>query len=285
MRNIKLTIEYDGTDFAGWQRQPLTASQGKKQRTIQDRIETALKQLLNEEIELVGAGRTDAGVHAHGQVANFHTASPIEVRRLKHALNSVLPADVKVRQAEDVPEDFHARFDASERVYRYFISTERSAILRRYTGFYSYDLDLNAMDDCGKLLIGRHDFGAFCRVKAQTKTKVCTVRKAQWYQMHSEGRTSVLFFEIAADRYLHAMVRIIVGNMIKVGMGEFPVREFQRIFESRDVKQAAGAARAEGLFLWRIQYDLVGGRKPKRIPLSQQLAQEALNETSQETEE
>lgn len=250
MRNLKLVIEYDGTDFAGWQRQPLSASQGKKQRTIQDRIETALGMVLGGEVLIIGAGRTDAGVHAKGQVANFQTNADIELARLLYSLNGVLPADIKVRSIAEVPANFNARFDATRRTYRYFITTERSAILRRFTGYYSYDFDLTAMNRCAETILGKHDFAAFSKVKAQTKTKVCTIHRARWYR-----RGATLLFEIAADRFLHSMVRLIAGTMIQVGNGELTVQDFKRVFDSQDVKQASPSAKASGLFLWHVDYD------------------------------
>ncbi|NTV45507.1 MAG: tRNA pseudouridine(38-40) synthase TruA [Chlorobiales bacterium] len=240
-----MTVEYDGTDFAGWQRQP----QNTHQKTIQGELERVLNQVLRESIDVTAAGRTDAGVHAKGQVANFMTNSAMDAGRLCYALNCLLPDTIKIMSLEETVADFSARFDASVRIYRYFIITEPSAILSRFAALYHYDFDLAKMQACADMIHGKHDFTSFSKAGAQTKTRICTVTQARWIK-----RSGKLMFEISANRFLHSMVRLLVGTMIEVGNGKISVEEFALIFSAKDVCEASPAAKAEGLFLWRVEY-------------------------------
>lgn len=246
MRNLKITVEYDGTDFAGWQRQP----QNAHQKTIQGELERVLNQVLRENIEVTAAGRTDAGVHAKGQVANFVTNSAMDNGRLQYALNCLLPATIKITDLEETFADFSARFDASARMYRYFIITEPSAILSRFAALYRYDFDVAKMQACADMILGKHDFTSFSKAGAQTKTRICTITRAKWIK-----RPGKLIFEISANRFLHSMVRLLVGTMIEVGNGKLTVEDFECIFKSMNVSEASPAAKAEGLFLWRVDYN------------------------------
>ncbi|ACF12916.1 tRNA pseudouridine synthase A [Chloroherpeton thalassium ATCC 35110] len=244
-RNLKMLLEYDGTDFAGWQRQP----QNLHQKTIQGEIESVLCRVLQEPVELIAAGRTDAGVHAKAQVANFLTENSLSISRLKHALNGLLPSQIKIIEIEDAPENFNARFDAKSRTYRYFLLTRYSALLSRFTGIYRYDFDARAMNACCQEILGQHDFTSFSKAGSQTKTRICTIEKARWYQ-----RKNGLMLEIRANRFLHSMVRLLVGTMIKVGNGELSVQDFDAIFSAKDVCLAATSAQPQGLFLWHVEY-------------------------------
>jgi len=244
-RNLKMSIEYDGTDFAGWQRQP----QNSHQKTIQDELEAVLSRVLQEPIALIAAGRTDAGVHAKGQVANFLTKNSLSVFRLKHALNGLLPSQIKIIEIEEAPEKFNARFDATARTYRYFLLTQHSAILSRFAGIYRYEFDVQAMNACCQQILGQHDFTSFSKANSQTKTRICTVETARWY-----GRKNGMMLEIRANRFLHSMVRLLVGTMLKVGNGELSVQNFKEIFLAKDVRSAATSAQPQGLFLWQVTY-------------------------------
>jgi tRNA pseudouridine38-40 synthase len=242
MQNYKLTLEYDGTDFAGWQRL-------ENKRTVQDRIEAALKKVTGTEIEIIGSGRTDAGVHAKGQVANFKTAFASTPQSLLNALNAALPHDVKATAIEAVPENFHARFNATSRTYRYVITQTSSALLHRYAAFYPQTLNAQTLNACAGLFIGKHDFGSFAKVKSEAKSKLSTVTASHWHK-----KKNLLVYEITADRFLYGMVRLLVGTMLEAGAGRLSVEEFKTILDAKNVKLAKVAAKPEGLFLWHVSY-------------------------------
>jgi len=200
MRNVKLELEYDGTDFVGWQYQ-------ENGRSVQGVLEKSLSQILREEVRVVGAGRTDAGVHARGQVANFHTNKAIDESTLLKSLNGVLPQDIVVVNAEPVDEKFHARYSAKMRQYKYYISRRPTALLRHYSWLLGYKLDVDLMAKCSRQVVGELDFSSFCRSEADVEHHRCIVFSASW-----TARDSILEFEISANRFLHGMVRTLVGG-------------------------------------------------------------------------
>jgi tRNA pseudouridine38-40 synthase len=242
MQTLRLVIEYDGTSYCGWQRQAADP-------TIQGALEDALATLLREKVAVAGAGRTDAGVHARGQVASFATSSAMEAPRVAAGLNGILPADIAVLSCEAVPETFHARFDAKGRRYSYTISTGPSAIDRRTVWEVGWDLDLAAMSRAASSLAGMHDFTSFCRTGSGVRHHRCDVRTAEWTR---SGR--LLRFDIAADRFLHGMVRSLVGTMVDVGRGHTPLDAFLGMLERRDRKEAGPAAPPRGLVLEEVFY-------------------------------
>jgi tRNA pseudouridine38-40 synthase len=242
MRNIKLVLEYDGTDFVGWQSQT-------NGRSVQDVITNVLDQILQEPITLIGAGRTDSGVHARGQVANFKTNSSLGVSSILAALNGTLPEDIYVHSAEEVDEKFHARFDAKERVYKYYIALKPTAIGRQYHWFVKYDLDARLMNDVARQIIGEHDFESFTKSEALVPHYRCTVFGSEWTKT-----PSMLIYEIRANRFLHGMVRALVGTMVDIGRGYIPASAFQEIMAAKDRRKAGMAAPACGLFLEEIRY-------------------------------
>lgn len=242
VRNIKLTIEYDGTDFYGWQVQP-------GMRTVQGVLEEKLRTLLRRPVNLIGAGRTDAGVHALGQVANFHTDSPLDTESLWRGLNSLLPHDVVVHQVVEVPQGFHARFDAKARRYCYRIALRPRAIGRQYVWMVRYSLDLSKVEAASEPLLGRHDFTSFSTSDPEVKSFDCTVTELKWRE---EGEELVL--DIEADRFLQAMVRTIVGTLVEVGRGKLPVDYVGYILEAKDRKLAGPTAPARGLCLMEVKY-------------------------------
>jgi tRNA pseudouridine38-40 synthase len=243
MRNIKIIIEYDGTDFVGWQRQA-------KGRSVQGVIEEAITQVTHESVSIVGAGRTDAGVHARGQTANFPLSSSIAVNDLLRALNGVLPEEVVIHHVEEVPETFSARYSAKERIYQYYISQERTAIDRKICWQVFYHLDFAAMNEAARILLGTHDFQSFCTASFEQKNFLCMVLEAEWNQ--SENNRWV--FIIRANRFLHGMVRAIVGTLIDVGRGKISIEEFAGIIQSKDRRRASMAAPANGLVLEKVVY-------------------------------
>jgi len=242
MRNLRLLLEYDGTAFVGWQIQA-------NGRSVQGEISRVLEQVLQEKVNLIGAGRTDAGVHARGQVASVRTESDMECPALMHALNGLLPPDVRVLGLTDVPEAFHARFDARERRYRYVIGRIPAAIGRQYRWYLQKELDVAAMNRIAARIVGEHDFEAFCKYAAEVEHYRCTVTGAVW-----EQGPGVLSFRISANRFLHGMVRALVGTMVDVGRGYTLEQEFEGIMQSRDRARAGMAAPAQGLALEEVVY-------------------------------
>lgn len=242
MRAFKLIVEYDGTDFVGWQSQI-------NGRAVQDEITRALRQIVQEDVTLIGSGRTDSGVHARGQVAGFRTGSNISPSKLLSALNGLLPRDICIQFLEEVSPAFHARFDARVRRYRYFITRNPSAVDRRFCWFVSSSLDIPAMENIAQRVAGVHDFGAFCTHAAEVENRVCAVNRSEW--IVEDHR---LIYEIAADRFVHGMVRALVGTMVDIGRGKIPAEEFDAILASCDRRRAGVAAPALGLFLEEVGY-------------------------------
>ena len=242
MRNIKITIEYDGTNFCGWQIQP-------KVRTVQAEFQQALKQIFGKEIKIIGAGRTDSGVHARGQVANFDVDSEMPLEKIAAALNGNLPKDVRVLEAEEVDLSFHARFAAKKRIYRYYITRRERAINRQYLWCYKSKLNIEQMQKAANHLIGTLDFKSFCAEKADLPHHFCTVETCSW-----ELNDDLLILTISANRFIHSMVRIIVGTMIEVGRGALSADDIPEILAARDRKRAGPTAPAKGLILEKIIY-------------------------------
>ena len=241
-RNIRLIIEYEGTNYHGWQRQENAPS-------VQETLEEAIYQLSQERVRVTAAGRTDTGVHARGQVVNFPLKKALSLGNIYMGINAYLPEDIVVKKAEEVPKSFHARFDARLRVYQYYLCTERTAIYRNYCWQFFQKLNVSLLQPMADLLIGEHDFGAFSRVEVQSNHKMCRVEESHWKQ---EG--DFLIYRIAANRFLHGMVRTIVGTMIDVARGRFTMKRFEEIFRSADRTQAGVAAPAQGLFLEEVRY-------------------------------
>lgn len=244
MRNIKLTIAYEGTAYAGFQRQPRLA-------TIQSVLEEALGRLTRERLHVTAAGRTDAGVHALEQVVNFRTASRLETGRFVPALNSLLPRDVAVLDAAEMPLDFHARFQAKRKTYTYRLwrSPVRPVFERDRAYHFARPLDLPAMKEAAGLLAGKHDFACFCSAGSSARTSTRTVFKADWRQ---DGE--ILAFTISADGFLYRMVRNIVGTLLQVGLGKHPPAWVEELLASGRRPAAGPAVPACGLFLVKVEY-------------------------------
>ncbi len=242
MRNIKLLIEYDGTNFVGWQIQP-------NGRSVQGEIKKAIKQITGEDVNLIGASRTDAGVHARGQVANFKSQTEIPPENLKKALNSILPDDIVIHFVEDVSPDFHARYSAIEKTYRYFISRNKIAIGRNYVWFVRYEIDFEKLQECAKLIIGKHDFEIFSKKGTNVKNYICDVKFANW-----EKEKDRFVFTITANRFLYGMVRGLVGAMIDVARGRFEIDVFKKMIFEKSTQTELMHAPASGLFLEEVRY-------------------------------
>lgn len=242
MRTIKLVIEYDGTDFVGWQEQP-------NGRSVQGELSRVFSQVLQQPVAVTGAGRTDSGVHARGQVAHIRSASPVSTETLVHALGGLLPGDIVVRTVEEVPSSFHARYDADSRMYRYHISRRPVALGARYSWYVRYALDHDAMNAAAAIICGEHDFEGFCKLGSPIRHYRCTVLWSHW-----EVSPDTLVYEIRANRFLRGMVRALVGTMVDVGRGFTSVQEFGDILLSRDRSRTGTAAPPHGLFLEDVHY-------------------------------
>ncbi len=258
MRNIRLVLAYDGTDFHGWQRQPDLV-------TVQGCLETALAKLLDESVTIWGSGRTDAGVHALNQVAHFKTTRGIPCENLLRALNNVLSPSLRAKRVEDAPEGFHARYDAKSKTYRYRILQAPicSPFLARYVYHYPIPLDRGRMAGGARRLEGEHDFTSFAsHLDADAKDDpgndpkhgTSNVRKIFHSRILWRPRPSILIYEVKGSGFLPHMVRNIVGTLIEVGKGRLLPEDISRILEGRDRRQAGPAAPPQGLFLVRVEY-------------------------------
>jgi tRNA pseudouridine38-40 synthase len=245
MRTIKLLIEYDGTNYLGWQVQA-------KGLTIQGVIEEKLALLTGEPVRLVGSGRTDSGVHAFEQVAHFKTKSGMALPSMQRALNSLLPHDIVMKRVEEAGEDFHARKQARSKIYEYRILNRpiRSVFDHGYVWHIPQKLDLRGMRQATRHLAGEHDFSSFRSVGTPTQTAVRRVIRAEW----KKEKNGLLRFEIEATGFLKQMVRAIVGTLVEAGKGKISPVEFQKILESKDRKKAGPTAPAQGLFLKEVKY-------------------------------
>jgi len=245
MRTIKLLIEYDGTNYQGWQTQP----QGP---TLQGMLEEKIGLFTGEQVHLVASGRTDSGTHAFGQVAHFKTRSSMGIRSIQRALNSLLPSDIVVKKVEEAEEDFHARKQSRSKLYEYRILNRelRSVFHHGYAWHIPQKLNLREMKEATQYLIGEHDFSSFRSVGTPTRTAVRKVIRAEW----KRDREGFFCFKIEATGFLKQMVRAMVGTLVEVGRGRISVAEFQEILESKDRKKAGPTAPAHGLFLREVKY-------------------------------
>ena len=238
-----VTLSYDGTRFHGWQVQPNGIS-------LQEELQRALSLLLRADIQVTGAGRTDAGVHARMMVAHFDFDGEVACKQLVYKLNRLLPHDIAIQKVEPVNNEMHARFSATSRTYFYYIHTEKSPFECHYSCELHYPLDFNLMNQAAALLLDYEDFGAFCKSHADVKTTLCKVTCAQWHQVSP----SKWYFEITANRFLRNMVRAVVGTLIEVGRGRMTLDDFRKVIEGKRRTEAGESMPGNALFLQEIKY-------------------------------
>jgi tRNA pseudouridine38-40 synthase len=247
LKNFKLTIQYDGTEYNGWQRQKNTS------RTIQVTVEKALHNILQQKIFLTCAGRTDTGVHAQAQVANFKTNKKVLLDKLQKGLNSLLPQDIKITQIQQVPLDFHSRYDVKEKTYRYTILNQpySDVFLRRYVYHYSLeDLDVKRMRQAASLLVGRHDFSSF-KITGYSRSR-SNIRDIKKLSVSKKG--NYIFIDVIGEGFLHKMVRGIAGTLIEIGRGKLAPESLKKILNAKKRDAAGPTAPACGLSLIKVKY-------------------------------
>ena len=239
-----IRLSYDGTRYHGWQIQPNGDS-------IQQELQEALSTLLRQPVEVVGAGRTDTGVHAKMMVAHFDWSEPLDGKQLTYKLNKLLPQDIAVQEVRQVAEDMHARFSATSRTYHYYIHTYKDPFLQAYSWQIPFALDFERMNEAAKILLDYKDFTSFSKVNTDTKTNLCDIKEAYWEEV-AKGQWR---FTITANRFLRNMVRAIVGTLVEVGRGRISIEEVRQIIEAKDRCQAGESVPGKALFLVDIKYD------------------------------
>lgn len=246
MARLKCEIAYDGTDFSGWQIQP-------NGRTVQGVVEAALARIHKGcPVRVTASGRTDAGVHAKGQVIHFDSRFTIPEEGWKQALNTLLPDDIVVHSIRYVHDDFHARFDVVKKEYRYrvLLTSEPDVFRHRYTYHVPFDLDVAHMNEAAKMLVGSHDFSSFCAAGSAVKSKVRELKTVDIIENEDE-----LVFRLVGNGFLYQMVRIIVGTLLEVGCGKRLPQDITRILNEKDRNEAGPTAPGHGLTLWKVVYD------------------------------
>lgn len=249
IRNIRLLVEYKGTSFAGWQVQA-------GQVTVQGEIENSISKTTGQKANVIGAGRTDAGVHALGQVANFKIEHALEPTRYRDALNYYLPSDIRIKHAEEVVDSFHARYGATFRRYRYLIAREQSAIYRDLRWENPVELDRQRLDEAASLILGERDFSPFCVVSSRKESNLCRIEYSRWRAIGP-----LLAYEIRGNRFLHGMVRSLVGSMVNLAATRQDNNVLNLTLDTfRDIMKGSGPSRvpftapAHGLYLVSVGY-------------------------------
>lgn len=238
MKNIKIVLEYDGTNFFGWQIQP-------DKRSVQGELEKAIKRITGEDIRIIGSGRTDRGVHAISQVANFFIYKEFDKNDLKRGLNAVLPEDIYIKSLEEVDMDFNSRFDATSRVYRYYILIGRSPLKRNYVWELDKEIDLDKANEVAKIFLGERDF----RFLSTKDEGICNVIKSFFFK-----EDKFIVYEIEANRFLRRMVRHILGTIISVCIGKLFLEDINKIFNGK--KRSLLLPPPQGLYLWEVRFKI-----------------------------
>jgi len=247
MRNFKVTFEYDGSGFCGWQ------AQAQGERTVQGVLEAVLSKIFKKPVKVIASGRTDSGVHAQGQVLSFKAETRMKPLEIQRALNSNLPADIAIREAREVKGDFHAQYSVKEKTYRYTVLNRkfRSVFLRDSVYYFPYPLNISVMRKAAKYLIGRHDFRSF-QAYDPLRAERQTVRTVKKITVKKEG--DLVLIDVTADGFLYKMVRNIAGTLLAIGAGQLPAGEMPKILKAKNRKAAGKTAPAEGLCLMAVKY-------------------------------
>lgn len=245
MKNIKMTIKYDGSRYKGFQRLQ------DNDMTIQGKIESVLSKMTEENIEIIGSGRTDMGVHAYGQVANFKTNSEMSIKKMEAYLYEYLPEDIVVTQLEEVEERFHSRYNAKSKVYLYKIYNNKvhDPFLRKHTTHISKRLDLDLMKEASQFLIGEHDFTSFASSKSKKKSNMRTIDS-----ISIQENNNIIEIYVEGDGFLYNMVRIIAGALLEVGLRKKSPQDIKDMLEAKDRTKASDTAPAKGLYLYKVKY-------------------------------
>jgi tRNA pseudouridine38-40 synthase len=241
-KNYKMLIQYDGTDYAGWQIQANDV-------TIQQKISDGIKIILKEDINLIGSGRTDAGVHALGQVANFRTVNNIDIYRFRYSLNSMLPFDISIIKMDEVAEEFNSRYDARKRSYIYLITKIKSPFYNKYSYHYKGKIDCSKLNLLSKSLVGEKDFTSFSKNNSEIENKNCNI-----YNIHFKETKNIIVAIIEANRFLHGMVRAIMGTLLYAQKNNLDEEFIASIINAKDREAAKEAVPAKGLFLFKVKY-------------------------------
>lgn len=243
MKRYFFEISYKGTKYFGWQRQP-------NQISVQEVLEETIGKLHSNTIyPLVGCGRTDTGVHAHHYVFHIDLPEMVSIDQMLFKLNRMLPDSIVIHSIKEVNNDFHARFGATKRTYRYFIHTQKNAFITESSTYIAAPFDLEKMNQAAKHLIGTQDFTSLSKLHTDVKTNICTVHSAEWFRDENG-----VYFEISADRFLRNMVRATVGTLLDVGFGKIQPEDLPAILEAKDRQAASISVPAGGLFLWKVEY-------------------------------
>ena len=243
MPNFKLDISYDGTDFFGWQIQ-------KNQRTVQGEITNALEVIFKDsKINLIGSGRTDTGVHAKHQIANVEIDTNLETNNIKNAINANTENDINVNNCQIVADEFHSRFSAIKRKYKYYIIKDTTPTKRYYSWVIEEDINIDLLNECAQFILGTHDFSSFCKSSSLKENNKCTILLSEWVFTEDE-----LQFSIVSNRFLHHMVRFLVGTMLEVSKNRILFRDFENLFKNQKYDNMIVKAPAKGLFLNNVYY-------------------------------
>lgn len=243
MQRYFVWFSYDGTNYHGWQIQP-------NDNSVQEELQNALSKLLRKEIEVVGAGRTDAGVHARQMAAHFDYEEDIDVQQLAYRINRIVPRDIAVQKVERVGQEMHARFSATKRTYHYYIHQAKDPFNRFYSCELHYPLDFELMNEAASHLLDVEDFGAFCKSHTDVKTTLCDVTEARWIQTSPTS----WYFRISANRFLRNMVRAVVGTLIEVGRHRMTLDEFDAVVAGKKRTAAGESMPGNALFLESVEY-------------------------------
>ncbi|KGJ48841.1 tRNA pseudouridine synthase A [Clostridium sp. NCR] len=245
MRNIKITIEYDGSRYKGFQRLK------DNDNTIQGKIEAVLSKMADEKIEIIGSGRTDMGVHAYNQVANFKTNSSLSVRKINDCLNNYLPEDIAIKSVEEVDERFHSRYNVKQKVYLYKINNSKTqdVFLRKYSTYIEKPLDIELMKKASEYLVGEHDFTSFASSKSKKKSNVREI-----HSITINKNKDMIDIFVEGNGFLYNMVRIIAGALIEVGLNKKTPEDIKLMLDAKDRSKASDTAPAKGLYLYSVKY-------------------------------